>query len=310
MKDLQDTCKIAVVQSRPRPFDRDACLAGAIQAIERVAQERPSDLVVLPELLIPGYPHGLTFGFVVGAREPGSRELWKRYYDGSVVVGGPECQAIADAARRTGAWVSVGVSERDATSGTLYNSNLVFSPEGRLDALHRKLKPTGAERLVWGDAQDHYFPVSQTPWGPMGTLICWENYMPLARAALYQKGVSIYLAPNTNGNIEWQSTVQHIAIEGRCYVVNCAPYIVREDYPTDLHSTDEVSRLPDVVYRGGSCVVDPAGHYVPGAEPLWDTDGILYATIDMQLVAASKWEFDPIGHYARPDAVRLEVNDI
>ena len=147
MKDLQDICKIAVVQSRPKPFDRDACLAGAVEAIERVAQERPSDLVVLPELLIPGYPHGLTFGFVVGAREPGSRELWKRYYDGSVVVGGPECQALADVARRTGAWVSVGVSERDATSGTLYNSNLVFSPEGRLDALHRKLKPTGAERL-------------------------------------------------------------------------------------------------------------------------------------------------------------------
>ena len=310
MKDLQDTCKIAVVQSRPKPFDRDACLAGAIDAIERVAQERPSDLVVLPELLIPGYPHGLTFGFVVGAREPGSRELWKRYYDGSVVVGGPECQAIADAARRTGAWVSVGVSERDATSGTLYNSNLIFSPEGRLDALHRKLKPTGAERLEWGDAQDHYFPVSQTPWGPMGTLICWENYMPLARAALYQKGVSIYLAPNTNSNPEWQATVQHIAIEGRCYVVNCAPYIVRNDYPTDLRATAEVARLPQVVYRGGSCVVDPAGHYVPGAEPLWDSDGILYATLDMQLAAASKWEFDPIGHYARPDAVRLVVNDI
>ena len=310
MKDLQDTCKIAVVQSRPKPFDRDACLAGAIDAIERVAQERPSDLVVLPELLIPGYPHGLTFGFVVGAREPGSRELWKRYYDGSVVVGGPECQAIADAARRTGAWVSVGVSERDATSGTLYNSNLIFSPEGRLDALHRKLKPTGAERLEWGDAQDHYFPVSQTPWGPMGTLICWENYMPLARAALYQKGVSIYLAPNTNSNPEWQATVQHIAIEGRCYVVNCAPYIVRDDYPADLRATDEVSRLPEVVYCGGSCVVDPAGHYVPGAEPLWDTDGILYATLDMQQVAARKWEFDPIGHYARPDAVRLVVNDI
>ena len=159
------------------------------------------------------------------AREPGSKELWKRYYDGSVVVGGPETKARAAAARETSAWVSVGVSERDATSGTLYTTNLVFAPDGRLDAWHHKLKPTGAERLVWGDAQDHYFPVSQTPWGPMGTLICWENYMPLARAALYQKDVSIYLAPNTNCNPEWQATVQHIAIEGRCYVVNCAPYI-------------------------------------------------------------------------------------
>ena len=134
MRDIQDTCRIAVVQSRPQPFDRDACLAGALDAIRRVAEERPSDLVVLPELLIPGYPHGLTFGFVVGAREPGSKELWKRYYDGSVVVGGPETEAIADAARETGAWVSVGVSERDATSGTLYNTNLVFAPDGHLDA--------------------------------------------------------------------------------------------------------------------------------------------------------------------------------
>ena len=310
MRDIQDTCRIAVVQSRPQPFDRDACLAGALDAIRRVAEERPSDLVVLPELLIPGYPHGLTFGFVVGAREPGSKELWKRYYDGSVVVGGPETEAIADAARETGAWVSVGVSERDATSGTLYNTNLVFAPDGHLDAWHRKLKPTGAERLVWGDAQNHYFPVSQTPWGPMGTLICWENYMPLARAALYQKGVAIYLAPNTNGNPEWQATVEHIAIEGRCFVVNCAPYLVRDDYPADLLASSEVASLPEVVYRGGSSVIDPFGHPVPGAEPLWDTDGILYATLDMQQVPASKWEFDPVGHYARPDAVRLEVNDI
>ena len=310
MRGIQDTCKIAVVQPHPRPFDRDACLAGAIEAIQRVAEEHPSDLVVLPELLIPGYPHGLTFGFVVGAREPGSKELWKRYYDGSVVVGGPETKALAAAARETSAWVSVGVSERDATSGTLYNTNLVFAPDGRLDAWHHKLKPTGAERLVWGDAQDHYFPVSQTPWGPMGTLICWENYMPLARAALYQKGVAIYLAPNTNGNPEWQATVEHIAIEGRCFVVNCAPYLLRDDYPADLLASPEVERLPEVVYRGGSSVVDPFGHPVPGAEPLWDTDGILYATLDMQQVPASKWEFDPVGHYARPDAVRLEVNDI
>ena len=166
MRDIQGSCKVAVAQSRPQPFDRDACLAGALGAIHRVAEERPSDLVVLPELLIPGYPHGLTFGFVVGARESGSKELWKRYYDGSVVVGGPETEAIAAAARETGAWVSVGVSERDATSGTLYNTNLVFAPDGHLDTWHRKLKPTGAERLVWGDAQDHYFPVSQTPWAP------------------------------------------------------------------------------------------------------------------------------------------------
>ncbi|MDD5799308.1 MAG: carbon-nitrogen hydrolase family protein [Coriobacteriales bacterium] len=310
MKDLADVCKIAVVQSQPTIFNKEACLNSALDAIRRVGREHPSDLIVLPELLVPGYPHGLTFGFVVGMRKPEGQLDWKRYYDGSLVVGGPETTAIADAAREVGSWVSIGISERDAVSGTLYNTNLVFDPQGRLDAWHRKLKPTGAERLVWGDAQDRYFPVSQTPWGPMGTLICWENYMPLARVALYQKGVTIYLAPNTNGNEEWQATVRHIAMEGRCYVVNCAPHITRADYPSDLQYPEEVEALPDVIYRGGSCVVDPYGHYVPGAEPLWDQSGILYADLQMQEVAASKWEFDPVGHYARPDVLRLQVNDI
>lgn len=310
MQDLADICHIAVVQSQPKIFDRDACLHGALDAIHQVSTEHPSDLIVLPELLIPGYPHGLTFGFIVGARKPQGKIDWKRYYDGSIVVGGPETDALANAAREAGAWVSIGISERDATSGTLYNTNLVFSPEGKLDAWHRKLKPTGAERLVWGDAQDRYFPISSTPWGPMGTLICWENYMPLARVALYQKGVTIYLAPNTNDNEEWQATMRHIAIEGRCFVVNCAPYICKSDYPDDLQFPDEVAALPDVVYNGGSCVVDPYGHYVPGAEPLRGKSGILYADLHMQEVAASKWEFDAVGHYARPDVLQLKVNDI
>lgn len=311
MIDLAHTCRIAVVQSRPKLFDKAATTAHVVGTVAQVAAERPSDLIVFPELLVPGYPHGLTFGFVVGARIPDAQADWKRYYDNSVVVGGPETEAMAEAAARAGAWVSVGVSERDATSGTLYNTNLVFSPEGRLDAWHRKLKPTGAERCVWGDAQDRFFPVSQTPWGPMGALICWENYMPLARAALYQKGVTIYLAPNTNDIPEWQHTIRHIAIEGRCYVVNCAPYIRREDYPSGLSATSlaEVARLDELVYRGGSCVVDPRGRYVEAAGPLWDADGILYAELDMARVASEKWEFDAVGHYARPDVLRLEVDD-
>lgn len=305
MKDIADTCRIAVVQSEPKIFDREACLQGALDAIDRIAREHPSDLIVFPELLIPGYPHGISFGFILGARKPEGQKDWKRYCDGSIVVGGPETRALGEAAKRAGAWVSIGVSERDAVSGTLYNTNLVFNPEGELDAWHRKLKPTGTERVVWGDAPDHFFPVSQTPWGPMGTLICWENYMPLARVALYQKGVSIYLAPNTNGNQEWQSTVQHIGLEGRCYVVNCAPYIKKTDYPTDLAFPEEVEALDDVVYRGGSGIVDPYGHYVAG--PLWDGPGILYADLDMQQVPAAKWEFDAVGHYARPDVLHLDV---
>ena len=276
MRDLEKTCRIAVVQSEPVLFDPAAGTQAVVDRIDTIAAEHPSDLIVFPELLIPGYP--------------------------SVLVDGPEMALVGQAAARAGAWVSLGISERHPVNGTLYNTNVVFAPDGHIDAIHRKLKPTGSERLVWGDAQDHYFPVSQTPWGPMGTLICWENYMPLARVALYQKGVTLYLAPNTNDNPEWQATLQHIAIEGRCYVVNCAPYIRRTDYPLDqLVFPEEVERLPEVVYRGGSCVVDPKGHYV---EP-----GVLYATLDLDAVASAKWEFDPVGHYARPDVLDLRVND-
>lgn len=307
MRELADTCRIAVVQMQPTIFDRDTCASRMVETIDRVSRERPSDLIVFPELAIPGYPHGLTFGFVTGARRPAGQLDWKRYYDGSVLVDGPEVGTIAEAARRTSSWVSVGISERDATSGTLYNSNVVIDPEGRVDAVHRKLKPTGLERVVWGDAQDHYFPTSDTPWGPMGTLICWESYMPLARVALYQRGVTIYLAPNTNCNPEWQATLRHIALEGRCFVVNCAPYVERADYPADLAEPEEVEALDEVVYTGGSCVVDPYGHYAAG--PLWDEPGVIYAELDLQQVAASKWEFDPVGHYARPDVLELRVSD-
>ena len=310
MRDLEKTCRIAVVQSEPILFDPEAGTQAVVDRIDTIAAEHPSDLIVFPELLIPGYPHGMTFGYVVGTRLPGSREEWGRHAAASVLVDGPEMALVGQAAARAGAWVSLGISERHPVNGTLYNTNVVFAPDGHIDAIHRKLKPTGSERLVWGDAQDHYFPVSQTPWGPMGTLICWENYMPLARVALYQKGVTLYLAPNTNDNPEWQATLQHIAIEGRCYVVNCAPYIRRTDYPLDqLVFPEEVERLPEVVYRGGSCVVDPKGHYVAGAEPLWDEPGVLYAELDLDEVASAKWEFDPVGHYARPDVLDLRVND-
>lgn len=198
------------------------------------------------------------------------------------------------------------MSERDATSGTLYNTNLVFSPTGALVGVHRKLKPTGAERVVWGDANRGYFPVVDTPWGPMGSLICWESYMPLARMALYQQGVTVYLAPNTNDNPEWQATIEHIAIEGRCYVINANQYFGHGDYPSDLEESDVVNHLPDVVCRGGSSIVDPTGHTVVG--PVWDAEDILIATLLMDAVVASRMEFDVSGHYARPDVFDFRAN--
>ena len=306
MRDLKPICRVAVVQAAPVLFDTAAGLEKALGLI-REAAENGAELVVFPELFLPCYPYGMTFGFTVGHREESGRADWKRYYDNSLLVPGPETEALAAAAREAGLWLSIGVSERVAESGTLYNTNLIFAPDGSLAAHHRKLKPTGAERVVWGDADRGFFPVAETPWGPMGSLICWESYMPLARVALYEKGVTLYLSPNTNDNEEWQATIRHIAIEGHCYFINCDMVFDRSQYPADLNAQEEIARLPETVCRGGSCVVDPYGHYV--TEPVWDREALIYADLDMNAVPASRMEFDACGHYSRPDVLRLEYED-
>lgn len=306
MKDLQNVCKIAVVQAAPVMFDKTASTDKAIKLIAEAA-EKGAEVIVFPELFIAGYPYGMTYGFTVGSRNEGGRKDWKDYYDNSILAPGEETERIAQAAKEAHAYVSIGVSERDAVTGTLYNSNIIFSPEGELLHVHRKLKPTGAERLVWGDANKGYFPVAETPWGPMGALICWESLMPLARVALYQKGVSLYISPNTNDYESWFSTIRHIAIEGKCFFINCDMFFTKEMYPKNLRCPEEIAKLPEIVCRGGSCIIDPFGNYV--TEPVWDKEEIIYAELDMQKVPASRMEFDPCGHYARPDVLRLEIED-
>ena len=305
MRDIDPVCKIALVQAEPVLFDKEASLAKALDYIEESASQNP-DVIVFPELFIPGYPIGMDFGFSMGKRTEAGRSDWKRYYDASVVAGDAEFQALADAARKTDAYISLGFSERDAVSGTLYNSNVIFEPDGTY-RVHRKLKPTGSERMVWGDADKGYFPVTQTPWGPIGALICWESYMPLARVALYQKGITIYISPNTNDNPEWQDTIKHIAIEGHCFFINADMVFTKEMYPKDLHCPQEIEKLGDIPCRGGSCVVDPFGHYV--TQPVWDKEDIIYADLDMQQAIASRMEFDGVGPYARPDVLELRVHE-
>ena len=305
MKDLEKICRLALVQAEPVLFDKKASVDKTLKYIEEAAKNKP-DLIVFPELFIPGYPIGMSFGFSVGKRTAPGREDWMRYYDASVVVGDEDFMRLAEAAKKAGAYVSIGFSERDAVIGTLYNSNVIFEPDGSWK-VHRKLKPTGSERLVWGDANRDYFPITDTPWGPMGSLICWESYMPLARVALYQKGVTIYINPNTNDNPEWQATIQHIAIEGKCYFINSDMIVRRSSYPTDLNEAETVKALPEMVCRGGSCVIDPYGHYL--TEPVWDEETVIYADLDMELTAACKMEHDAVGHYARPDVLELIVHD-
>ena len=306
MKDYLRHCKIGVVQAAPVMFDAAASAEKAASLIDEAA-DNGAQLIVFPELFIPGYPYGLNFGFSVGRRDEAVRPDWARYAANSVLVPGRELDIACKRAKARGVWVSIGVSERDSVTGTLYNSNVFITPEGKIHSCHRKLKPTGAERVVWGDADRGYFPVAETPWGVMGSMICWESYMPLARAALYQKGVALYISPNTNDNPEWQNTIRHIAIEGRCYFINCNMYFTRDMYPDWLHERAAIEALPEVVCRGGSCIVDPYGHYV--TEPLWDRESIIYAGLDMDAVTASRMEFDPCGHYSRPDVLSLEVDE-
>ncbi len=305
MKDLKDTCKLAVVQAAPVMFDKTACIGKALKLINECTANG-AELIVFPELFIPGYPYGMTFGFRVGSRNADGRKDWKVYYDNSILANGPEMQQLIEKAKEQGIYLSIGYSERDAVTGTLYNSNMMIAPDGTA-MNHRKLKPTGSERVVWGDADRDYFPVMETPWGPMGNLICWESYMPLARVALYQKGISLYISPNTNDNPEWQDTIRHIAIEGHCYFINCDMFFTRADYPKTASAGEEIAKLPEIACRGGSCVVDPFGHVV--SDTIWDQEGIIYAELDMQKVPASKMEHDVCGHYARPDVLKLQVED-
>lgn len=307
MRNLEKKLRAAIVQAAPVFFDKQATLQKVVHQIEE-AGRNGAQLIVFPESLVPCYPYGLTFGFTVGSRSEAERADWKRYYDQAVVVR-QDLQDVAAAAKAAGAYVSLGITERDETTYSLYCSNVILAPDGTLAAHHRKIKPTGAERYIWADSHDPstYFPMVQTSWGPMGSLICWENYMPLARTALYQKGVSLYLAPNTNDNPEWQDTVKHIAIEGRCYVFNVDQYFTKDMYPADLVESGAVAKLNNTACRGGSCIIDPCGHYV--TEPVWDREAIIYADLDMDQVVLRHMEFDAAGHYTRPDILELIVHE-
>jgi len=301
----KDTCKLALVQATPVMFDKDKCVEKIIALIGEAAA-KGAELIVFPELFIPGYPYGMTYGFTVGSRSRAGREDWKTYYDNSILADGAEMQSIVDCAKEHSVYVSVGYSERDAVTATLYNSNIMIAPDGQT-MNHRKLKPTGSERVIWGDADKDFFPVMETPWGPMGNLICWESYMPLARVALYQKGVALYISPNTNDNEEWQNTIRHIAIEGHCFFINADMYFTKDMYPKTASGDEEIAKINDIVCRGGSCVIDPYGHAV--SETVWDKEEIIYADLDMQKVPASRMEHDVCGHYARPDVLKLSVED-
>ncbi len=273
------------------------------------AAAQGAKLILFPEAFIPAYPRGLTFGTVVGSRTSQGRATWQAYWDGAVEVPSPATDRLAAAARQAGATLAIGVIERDtATSGgTLYCTLLYFSPQGELLGLHRKLKPTAAERFIWGEGDGSTLTVVDSPYGRIGGLICWENYMPLARMAMYAKGVSLYLAPTADSRDTWQSTLRHIACEGRCFVLGCNQFVTKSMYPPDLPGIEELASQPEIICRGGSAIVSPLGEVLAG--PLFDAEGILTAELDLGEIARSRFDFDVTGHYARPDVFQLSVNE-
>ena len=297
------TVRAAVIQAAPAVFDSAATI-DKVCVLAGEAGKLEAQIAVFPEAFVSGYPKGLDFGARVGLRLPEGSEDFRRYWESSIDVPGPATETLAEAAREHGIYLVIGVIERDG--GTLYCTVLFFSPEGALLGMHRKLMPTAMERLIWGFGDGSTMPVFDTPLGKLGAVICWENYMPLLRTAMYSKGVEIYCAPTADDRETWLPTIRHIALEGRCFVLSSCQYLTRGDCP-DGYGAIEGGDPKAVLMRGGSCIVSPLGKVLAG--PNFEDEAILTADLDLDDVVRGKYDFDVTGHYARPDVFRLHVNE-
>lgn len=304
MDTSKNAVKTAVVQAGPVIMDRKRTLEKALDLIDVCGREN-ARIIVFPEAFIPAYPRGLSFGTVVGSRSERGRKDFGRYFENCVDVPSETTHALGQAAKKYGAYLVMGVVEREG--GTLFCTTLYFGPDGNLLGKHRKLKPTGSERIIWGEGDGSTLTVVDTPYGKLGGLICWENYMPLARAAIYGKGTTLYVAPTADSREEWQATIRHIALEGRCFVLSVNQYVHKSMYPEDLEYFSDLEEQPDHICPGGSAIVGPLGQYLAG--PVRNREEILLATLDLSLIPQSRFDFDVVGHYARPDVLRLVVDE-
>ncbi|MDP6734252.1 MAG: carbon-nitrogen hydrolase family protein [Gammaproteobacteria bacterium] len=295
--------RASVVQAAPIPFNREKTLE-KVRAISADATKQGNQLVIFPEAFVSAYPKGLDFGARIGMRKPEGREDFRRYFDSAVDVPGPAVDYLGRVAKENAIHLVIGVIERKG--GTLYCTILTFGPDGVYLGKHRKLMPTALERLVWGFGDGSTLPVFHTEIGVLGSVICWENYMPALRMAMYNKGIQLYCAPTADDRPTWPSTMQHVAMEGRCFVLSCNQYITRGDFPEN-YDTIQGDDPATVISRGGSCIVSPLGQFLAG--PDFDSETILTAELDMDDIARGKYDFDVTGHYARPDIFKLLVNE-
>ena len=293
----------AVVQAGSVGFDTSK----TIQKMEDLASEvakTGAEIVVFPEAFIGGYPKGVSFGATVGNRTSKGRDEFAEYFRGSIEIPGPEFEKIARAARINKLFISIGVIERDL--GTLYCTVLFFNKKGEYLGKHRKLMPTASERIIWGFGDGSTLPVHKTEFGNIGAIICWENYMPMLRMAMYSKGIEIYCAPTADGRETWLPTVQMIALEGRCFVLSSNQFLQRKVFPKWFKFEPEIT--PDsILMNGGSCIISPLGEILAG--PVFNKETILTAEINITLLIKGKYDFDVAGHYSRPDVFKLEIDE-
>lgn len=294
---------VAVVQAGAVPFDPGACTEKACRLIAE-AGSKGAKLVLFPEAFIPGYPKGMNYGLAVGVRTKPGREEFRQYLEAAIDVPGPYTRRLGEAAAAHRVHLVIGVVEREIA--TCYCTVLFFDANGTLAGKHRKLMPTAMERTIWGCGDGSTLTVIESPFGRIGSVICWENYMPMLRMAMYAKGVTLYCAPTVDDRDTWLPTMRHVALEGRCFVLTACQFIRRDAFPASA-SFSQACLPDDTLIRGGSAIIGPLGEVLAG--PCFHEEAVVTSTLDLESVGRARFDFDVVGHYSRPDVFQLTINE-
>jgi nitrilase len=294
--------KVCVIQDSPVFFDKEKTMEKVDELVKRYASEG-AQLILFPESFIPGYPRGFSFGAVIGKRTDEGRKLYAEYHKNSVDLESEDLKRLEKLSRTQNVYLAIGVTEKQRHNGSLFCSLLYISPKTGLLGVHRKIKPTASERIVWAEDSGKSLVSFETSIGRLGGLICWENYMPLARMSMYTQGIEIYVAPTADSRESWTPTMTHIALEGRCFVLGCNQFFTKSMYPEQYRSL--MDEEPEIMCRGGSIIVSPFGKVLAG--PLYDKAGALIQELDLDEIILSKLDFDGVGHYSRADIFEFNV---